>query len=412
MVKRILHLLLVPALFLPAVSNAQAPVEERLTLSRVIELAGTGAPGVRIAATRVAEEEGRLAGAQVRSLENPRLETAVGPRIGERTGLDVDLGVELPIETGGKRDRRVAVARAGIRRERHVGDEVRRQAVASAVGAYYRVLRAEALLRLAGERKALAEEVLRVARERYEAGDAPRLDVNLAQAERSRAESAVASEEGGLARARAALASSLGLPSGGGLRVEGDLKDRSFFDAIPRDLPVEHRPDLQAALAEADASRAEVALAEAQAKPDIAVRFGYRHEEGNEILQGGVSIPIPFFNSGRGAILEARARSDRARIAAETQRNAASSEIEGARRAYAAAVESVRLLEQDGLPRQEENEALSRDSYRMGKINLSTLLLVRRDALETRHEYLERLLEAAEAGVELAASAGAFSPSR
>jgi len=407
---RILHLLVLPALFIPMVLHAQDPGGELLTLSRVIDLAGKIAPEVRIAATRVAEEEGKLAGAKVRALENPKLEAALGPRIGPSTTVDVDVGVEIPFERGGKRERRIAAARAGIQREKHAVEDARRQAITLAVGAYYRVLQAEERLRLAEERKALAEELFRVARERHQGGDAPLFDVNLAQAEMSRAKSAIASEKGLVARARAALAASLGLPSGGDLRVEGDLKDRSFFDTIPPEVSLEKRSDLLVALAEVDASRAGIALAEAQARPDIAFRAGYRHEEGNDIVQGGVSIPLPFFNPGNGPVQEARARSDRARIDAEVRKAAVSSEIEGARRSYAAAAESVRLLEKDGLPRQQENDALARESYRAGKINLATLLLVRRDALDTRREYLERLLEAAEAGVELAAAVGALTP--
>jgi cobalt-zinc-cadmium efflux system outer membrane protein len=409
--KRIRYLLVLPALFLPMDIYAQIPDGAPLTLSRVIELAGTKSPEVLLAATRIAEEEGRLAGAQVRSLENPRLEAALGPRIGPTTTVDVDVGVEIPFERGGKRDRRVAVARAGILREKHAVEDARRQAIALAVGAYYRVLQGDERLRLAEERKALAEELFRVARERHQDGDVPLFDVNLARAELSRAESSIASEGGRVARARAVLAASLGLPSGGDLRVEGDLKDRSFFDTIPSGTPLDKRPDLLVTLAEVDASRAGIALAEAQAKPDIAFRVGYRHEEGDDIVQAGVSIPLPFFNPGKGLIQEAMARSDRARIDAEARKAAVSSEIEGARRGYAAAAESVRLLEKDGLPRQRENEVLARESYRAGKINLATLLLVRRDALETRREYLERLLEAAEAGVELAAAMGTFPPS-
>jgi cobalt-zinc-cadmium efflux system outer membrane protein len=409
--KRIWYLLVLPVLFIPMVLHAQVPGGEPLTLSRVIDLAGKTAPEVRIAATRIAEEEGRLAGAQVRSLENPRLEAALGPRIGPTTTVDVDVGVEIPFERGGKMDHRVAVARAGILREKHAVEDARRQAIALAVGAYYRVLQADERLRLAEERKALAEELFRVARERHQGGDVPLFDVNLARAELSRAESSIASEGGRVARARAVLAASLGLPSGGDLRVEGDLKDRSFFDTIPSGISLEKRSDLLAALAEEDASRAGIALAEAQAKPDIAFRVGYRHEGGNDIFLGGVSVPIPFFNPGKAPVQEARARSDRARVTAEARKTAISSEIEGARRAYAAAGESVALLEKDGLPRQQENEELASESYRAGKINLSILLQVRRDALDTRREYLERLLEAAEAGVELAAAVGALPPS-
>lgn len=409
---RIWYHLVLPVLFLPAVLYAQGPIAESLTLSRVIELAGTNARDVRIATTRIAEEEGKLTGAKVRALENPKLEAALGPRIGPSPTVDVDVGVEIPFERGGKRERRIAAARAGVQREKYAVDDARRQAMTLAVGAYYRVLQAEERLRLAEERKALAEELSRVAWERHQGGDAPLFDVNLAQAEMSRANSAIESEKGSIARARAALAASLGLPSGGDLRVEGDLKDRSFFDAIPSETSSAQRSDLLVALAEVDASRAGIALAEAQAKPDIAFRAVYRHEEGNDIVQGGISIPFPLFNPGKGLVQEARARGDRAHIDAEARKAAVSSEIEGARRAYAAAAESVRLLEKDGLPRQQENEALARESYRAGKINLATLLLVRRDALDTRREYLVRLLEAAEAGVDLAAAVGALPPSR
>jgi cobalt-zinc-cadmium efflux system outer membrane protein len=412
MKNRIWNYLVLPVLFLPVVSYAQVPPAEPLTLSRVMELAGTNSRDVRIAATRIAEEEGRFAGAQVRSIENPRLEAALGPRIGATTTVDVDVSVEIPFERGGKRDRRVAVARAGVQREKHAVDDARRQAIATAAGAWYRVLHAEDRLRLAEDRETLAEELFRVARERHRSGDAPLFDVNLAQAEMSRAKSAIESEKGFVARARAALASSLGLPSGGDLQVEGDLKDRTFFDTIPSGTTYEKRSDLLAALAEVEASRAGVALAEAQRRPDIAFRVGYRHEEGDDIVQGGVSIPLPFFNPGKGPFQEARARSDRARIDAEARKAAVLSEIEGARSAYTAAAESVRLLENGGLPRQQKNEALASESYRAGKINLATLLQVRRDALDTRREYLERLLEAADAGVNLAAAVGTLPPSR
>ena len=49
-----------------------------------------------------------------------------------------------------------------------------------------------------------------------------------------------------------------------------------------------------------------------------------------------------------------------------------------------------------------------RESYRAGKMDLPALLLVRRDLLETRREYLDRLLDAALAGIDLAVARGHF----
>ena len=54
----------------------------------------------------------------------------------------------------------------------------------------------------------------------------------------------------------------------------------------------------------------------------------------------------------------------------------------------------------------DENEALSRESYDVGQISVVELLLVRRQMLEIRNEYLSRLLDAAIASADLEASAG------
>jgi cobalt-zinc-cadmium efflux system outer membrane protein len=59
------------------------------------------------------------------------------------------------------------------------------------------------------------------------------------------------------------------------------------------------------------------------------------------------------------------------------------------------------------LPLAIENERMARESYAAGKIELTAMLVVRREALDTRAEYLERLLEAALAAVDLWVAQGA-----
>jgi cobalt-zinc-cadmium efflux system outer membrane protein len=51
---------------------------------------------------------------------------------------------------------------------------------------------------------------------------------------------------------------------------------------------------------------------------------------------------------------------------------------------------------------------MARESYRAGKMDLPAVLVVRREALDTRREYLDRLLEAALSGIDLAVATGAF----
>jgi len=394
--------------FPPPVTAADAG-EGILTLARVIEFAAANAPDVRFSITRVAEGEARLAGAQARTRENPKMDLATGPRNGPESSVDVEVGLEIPFELGGRREKRIAVAQAGIEREVQAAEDVRRRAVAAAVGAYYRVLHAEEVLRFARDRKTLADELVRIARERHLAGDAARFEVNLAQTEVARAENDVSSAQGRIALARTALAQTLGLSSGAELRIVGDIKERGFFDTI-RSAPVpRERADLLAALADVEVSRAAVLLAEAERLPDLAFRLSYKREGNDNIAIGGITVSLPFLNPRRGPVQEARIQNQRAQIVAEVRKAAITAESEGARRAYDTAVEAVRRIEAEGLPLQQENVSLATESYRAGKINLSTLLQVRRDALDTRREYLERLLEAAETGVELASASGRWS---
>lgn len=382
--------------------------EEPITLARVIALSTVNSPEVRLSTTRVAEEEAKLATAQVRTLENPKLDFAVGPRDGTQTTLDAEVGIDIPIELGGRREKRMTLAHAGIQRERHAASDVRRQAVSAAVGAFYRVLQSEERLAVAQDRMKVAEELLRIATERHSAGDAPKFEINLAQTEVIRADSETFSARGKLALSRAALARTLGLSSASDMKVKGDINDRSLFDSI-RSTTRQERPDLLAAQAEVEAANAAVSLVEAELRPDLAFRLSYRREGDENIALAGVSVSLPFLNPRQGPLQEAQIKRERAKLAAEARKAVISAEIEGARNAYDAAAESVRRIETDGLALQRENEELTAESYRAGKINLSTLMQMRRDALETRREYLERLLDAADAGVELALASGRWS---
>jgi outer membrane protein, heavy metal efflux system len=396
-------------LALPVFAIAADDAKGPLTLVRVIELAAAGAPEVRLSTTRIAEAEALLAGAQVRTLENPKLDLAAGLRNGTESSVDADVGFEIPFEPGSRRSKRIAVARAGIQREKYATGDVRRQSVAAAVAAFYRVLQVEERLRFALDRKSMAEEFLRIAKERLLVGDAAKFEVNLARTEVARAESDISAARGRIALARTTLAKTLGLSSGADIPIVGDLKERSLFDSIRSAQTAGERDDLQATRAEVEASRAAIILAEAERLPDLAFRVSYKREGNDNIALGGITVSLPFLNPRPGPIQEARVQHQRAQIAAEVRQAAISAEIEGARNTYDAAVEAVRRLEVDGLVLQQENESMAGESYRAGKINLSTLLQVRRDALETRQEYLERLLEAADAGVELASANGIWS---
>jgi len=248
----------------------------------------------------------------------------------------------------------------------------------------------------------------RTAAERHRAGEVPRLEVLLTETEEVRAESELLAEEQSLVRARIALAAALSLPSGERMVVGGDLGDRALLTQIIGAPSPAQRADVLAAERELRASRAAKNLAQTEFLPGLAFRLNYGHESGKRFVQPGLAVSVPIFQHGQESRQLARARETRARVELERIQNLATSEVEGFEKVYEAANSAAQQLADRALPRVEESESMVRESYRAGKIDLPALLIVRRDLLETRREYVDRLLDAALAGIDLAVARGQF----
>ena len=397
--------LLFTTLSLIASSSASAGKATILTRARIVELARSSSPSVRIAATAVDELRADLIGARRFARDNPVLEAVAGPRWGEETALDIEATLAVPIELGGKRRKRIAAAEAAIDRATAEVAVDEQEAISRALRSYYRALHAQERLRLTEERHRLADQLLGAARSRLEAGDIAELEVNLAATEVARAQSDAMSESAEVERARGELAITLGLDGPDAAVVEGALSDRTWFDALE---PAE-RADLAAARSAIDENRAAVASADAARFPDLDVRVTYAREgTGADVILAGVAVTLPFFDRGQGERAGARARVRGARLQLELAQTAVTTEVEVATRAYRSSVASVAKLETDALPLVDRNEQLAVTAYQAGKAEVGTVILVRREALETRREHLDRQLEAALAGVELARALGAL----
>jgi cobalt-zinc-cadmium efflux system outer membrane protein len=378
---------------------------EPLTAARVANLAAARAPLVLIAETRVLEARGRLAGARALAEENPVVEGFFGSENDPDRTTEAEL--QIPFGLGWRRNRRIAESRAAVEREQHLLGDARRRAMGFALSALYRVLHAEERHEIAGDRRALAEELRRVVSERVRTGDAARLELLVAEVELSRAESEALSEAREVAHARRELATALGLPSGATLEVSGELSDRSLFETQNAGDP-DRRADVLAAESEVKAAEAGVSFQRAAAIPELSLRVSYERSRAEDVVRPGLAVSLPIFNHGQGPRAEAGARRDRAIVELSVQRALARAEIEGAQAAFDRSLASVRELETRGLPRAAETEALARQGFVAGKLDLPALLVVRANALDARREHADRLLDAALTGIDLAVAAGSL----
>ena len=131
----------------------------------------------------------------------------------------------------------------------------------------------------------------------------------------------------------------------------------------------------------------------------------YSREEGDQIVLGGMKVTLPMFSKGQEQRATGAARASRLRADLEAARTRVQVEVRAAFDAYTRRLAALRVLETDAVPGLDENEQLTTRSFEVGQIGLPDLLLIRREILDTRAQYLDALLEAALARIDLDASA-------
>ena len=122
-------------------------------------------------------------------------------------------------------------------------------------------------------------------------------------------------------------------------------------------------------------------------------------------MLGGMTVTLPMFSRGQEQRAVGSARAARLRADLDAARARVHLEVRAAFDAYNRRLAAIRVLEADAIPGLDENEQLTTRSFEVGQLGLPELLLIRRELLETRSQYLDALLEAALARIDLDTSA-------
>jgi cobalt-zinc-cadmium efflux system outer membrane protein len=396
------------ALFVVGASPATSATDA-LTLEGALAIARERAPRLLSAAARIDESRGRLAGASPLLQENPVLDTGAGRRFSDQGDtLEASAGIRQNFELGGQRRARIAGAEAGVERATAARENALRRLLREIARAFCRGLYATERLGVAATSEEIAAEVARIADNRHRAEDVPILDVNVSRAALARARAEREAVEAERASIFGELRILLGMEASEPLELAGDLRDRRQLDRKGLLTRAARRADLRALEAKLAEAEAELRLARAEAWPDLGLGARYERDERDDIVVGELSLTLPVFDRAQGARAEASARVRRLRVELDAARRAADVELQTALTVHARRANAVEELEANALPLLDENESLARRSYEAGQMPLAELLLVRRETLDTRREYLERLLETAVAAIDVEASAGAL----
>jgi cobalt-zinc-cadmium efflux system outer membrane protein len=383
---------LVASLGLAPSARAQTILTYEETIARAREQSGSAV----VARAHVEEVEAGLIDASVRFRDNPVIEGSAGPRAGNGERFtDVEVAVSQQFETGGQRRARIAGAQASIDRQRADADDVRRAAVFAAARAFLDGLAAGERLRIAEEGDAVSRQLLNVTERRYALGDIAAIDLNLVRVDAARSAAGLRSARADFAAAVGGLRTILRMPGDERVELRGalELPPPASLDSL-RDV-LDGRPEFAALRAEGRVADAQIQLGRALLRPDLSVRLAYERDAADTVVLGGLTVTLPAFQRGHGTVAEGLARGARARLELEVARQMAMSELETAYVVHQQRATLAAALAAEAVPTLNDTLELASRSYEAGELSLMELLLIRRDALETRTAVIARRLDAA-----------------
>jgi cobalt-zinc-cadmium efflux system outer membrane protein len=366
------------------IPNGPNPLTLEAALARALE----ANPAILAARMRRAVD---LAGIQL-ARERPYPEARVEV---EREAPKQSFALGVPIETAGKRARRISAGEATLRTGEAELTVTILEVRLAVRRAYFARVAADARLALLEELRGLATRARDAARDRFQLGSAPRLEVVQAELTLAQTDNDADVARATSGSARVQLNALLGLP----LDAPSTLLTPLDAGAVmAREVAVARAEATNVELAlfsrRIEEQQAKIALARALQTPDVIPEGTITHDSQPEFNIGwraAVAVAVPLFTRHRAAVrieeatltqLIAERTAALARITGEVAANAALAEAQ--RQQY------VRYRDEI-LPQALDVERMAEDSYRLGQTGISAFL----QALQTTRDARLRALQAA-----------------
>ncbi len=297
------------------------------------------------------------------------------------------------VELDGKRLKRVAVARADLRRA-EVERQLQMQLIAGRVaGAYWGLVVGIGVRDLLAQDLKAVDEVVRYHRERVAAGAMRGVDLLRMEIERDRVQIALEAAERDITTARVDLFHQIGRPVSRETHLSDSLGTTLQLPRFDIAAAVAGRLDVVATKEEVASAEANVRLQRANAVPDPDVLGGYKRNSGNDTLYAAVQIPLPFHNRNQGEIARADAHLRLAKAHLAQAELTARADIEAAQTIYDHQRQIVEKLVPDMRSRAKQNLVILDDAYRTGSIDLLRYIDAERTEIEVEVNALRTLAD-------------------
>lgn len=393
----------------PAWQDLPEPDTTALTVAEARRLALHRNPDLLADLQRVGAARGDLRDAGTYPF-NPDLEVEGPGSITDGGPGRYEVRVGQEIEWAGQRGLRVDAAGAGLTATRSAVRDEARLVLAEVERTWFALAAAERRRTVAGEIRELNDRLLGAVRTQLAEGEVSLLQANLVEIEAARARARVLAAERDVTRAETALTRLVGLGASTAIRTEGaeavDWTRPGEPEALsgnPTALALARRPDVAAARASAVRAASLRSLASREAVPNLRISALAEGDGGAAGSRFGVgfSLPIPVFDRNQGLRMRRAAEVDEALLRLDAVEVRVRTEVADALRGWRFASRQVEIFEADILVPVRENQRMLETAYREGKLDLSSLLLLRNQLLDAELGYWEAWEREREAEVAL-----------
>ena len=304
------------------------------------------------------------------------------PGFSASRNLDVFAWVGIPIETAGKRRRRLDLAEADERIAEH-----RRQLVAWRIRqgvkrAYWKALASVSEVEMLARSRDTLQRLEDYHEVQVRQGGMAEVDLIKVRVEAGRAALVLSGAEMEVSRSKIALLEAMGVPEVNiGFEVrQPEARPVNLTPGDARSIPraveaaLAHRPEILIGRAQVERARAELALQRSLARPDVRPFLGYKRTAGFNTLMGGFSIPLPVRDRNTGRIEEALAEVRRREAALRAVEARIGAEVAAAVETVRRSREILRSMETGMLDRARETSRIAQAAYQEGGVELLEVL--------------------------------------
>lgn len=365
-------------------------------------------------------QEAAIARGQLRQARayshNPELEASAPGVASDGSVGEYEIALTQEVEWAGQWGLRSGAARLGLERANYAVRNAARSALGEVSIAYFEALAAGRRFAVSTAVLDLNQRLLTATRIQLREGEISTLEANLAEIEYGRTRARVLAARREVNSTTVELKRLIGIAAEQPVRLRDDSLDAPDPASLSADsllaVALARRPDLAASRAAVSQFETLRRLAGREAIPNL--RLGVvadREGPGDASRLGlGIGLGLPLWNRNRGLVAERVAQMEQATLLRRATELRVRAEVAAAHAAYLAASEEAQVYEASVLQPARENQGLLETAYRAGKVNLSTLLLLRNQLFDAELGYWDAWLVRRTALMALNAATASLAP--